>query len=215
MERGKGSGIHELLLVQPIIGPSPQDDPLTLPVLVLNRVFQPVRITTVRRALLLLYTGSAQAVDDGGEFHDFARWRHLPVRQGVDDGLAIVSGVLRAPRIVHLRRYARARMPTIRLTRRNVMLRDGFQCQYCTRRAPATFLDIDHVLPRSRGGEDSWTNLVTACQPCNRRKGRRTPQEASMPLMRHPHVPHWSQAVQLLAGTGRRYKEWEPFLQAG
>jgi len=116
---------------------------------------------------------------------------------------------------VHLRRYARCRRPTVRLTRRNVMLRDGFQCQYCARRRPTVELDIDHVQPRSRGGPDTWTNLVTACQPCNRRKGRRTPQEANMPLRRRPRAPRWSHAAQLLAGTAGRYKEWEPFLKAG
>lgn len=190
-------------------------DPLSLPVLVLNRVFEPVRITTVRRAIRLLYTGTAQALDDIGEFHDFSAWLSLPVRHGVDDMLPIVTGTLRVPRIVHLRRYARVRRPTVRLTRRNVMLRDGFQCQYCERRGPVSLLDIDHVIPRSRGGEDSWTNLVTACQPCNRRKGRRTPLEAAMPLLRLPGAPRWSHAVQLLAGTTLRYEEWEPFLKAG
>jgi 5-methylcytosine-specific restriction endonuclease McrA len=103
----------------------------------------------------------------------------------------------------------------VRLTRRNLMLRDGFTCQYCGHRRPVRELDIDHVVPRSRAGEDSWTNLVTACQPCNRRKGRCTPNEANMPLIRHPLAPHWSTAVQLLVGTARRYVEWEPFLEAG
>jgi 5-methylcytosine-specific restriction endonuclease McrA len=190
-------------------------DCLGLPVLVLNRVFEPVRITTVRRAIRLLYTGTAQALDDEGEFHDFATWLQLPVRHGVDDVVPIVNGGLRVPRIVHLRLYSRCRRPTVRLTRRNVMLRDGFQCQYCARRGPVSILDIDHVLPRSRGGGESWANLVTACQPCNRRKGRRTPQEAAMPLLRAPAVPLWSHAVQLLAGTSQRYEEWEPFLKAG
>lgn len=188
---------------------------MLLPVLVLNRVFQPVRITTVRRAMRLLYTGTAQALDASGELFDFERWLALPVRDGVDDMVAVVSGALRVPRIVHLRRYGRVRCPTVRLTRRNLMLRDGFTCQYCGRRRPVRDLDIDHVCPRSRGGEDSWTNLVTACQPCNRRKGRRTPAEAAMPLLRRPAAPRWSTAVQLLVGTARRYKEWEPFLQAG
>jgi len=190
-------------------------DSLSLPVLVLNRLFQPVRITTVRRAMRLLYTGTAQALDADGELFDFPRWLRLPVRAGVDDPLPIISGVLRVPRIVHLRRYARHRRATVRLTRRNLMIRDGFKCQYCGRHRPVRELDIDHVVPRSRSGEDSWTNLVTACQPCNRRKGRRMPTEAGMPLLNRPERPRWSTAAQLLVGAARRYKEWEPFLQAG
>ncbi|HHH30778.1 MAG TPA: HNH endonuclease [Polyangiaceae bacterium] len=189
-------------------------DPLALPVLVINRVFQPIRITSARRAVRLLYTGTAHALTEDGELLDFRAWLSLPVREGRDDALPIVNGALRVPRIVHLVRYARMRRPTIRLTRRNLMLRDGYTCQYCLRRRPVRELDIDHVLPRSRGGEDSWTNLVTACQPCNRRKGRRTPSEANMPLRRRPVAPRWSTAAQLLAGTARRYREWEPFLEA-
>ena len=163
----------------------------------------------------LLYAGTARVLNDDGDLIDFQRWAEMPVRAGLDDGLPIVSGALRVPRVVHLRRYARMRRPTVRLTRRNLMLRDSFTCQYCARRRSVRDLDIDHVMPRSRGGPDSWDNLVTACQPCNRRKGRRTPKEASMPLSRRPVAPRWSMAVQLLVGTARRYKEWEPFLQAG
>jgi 5-methylcytosine-specific restriction endonuclease McrA len=209
------SHVEELLLQPPRGLSTPATDPLTLPVLVLNRLFQPVRITTVRRAILLLYSGTAQALDGDGELHDWLRWRILPVRDGVDDHLQLIQGHVRIPRVVHLRRYARCRQPTVRLTRRNVMLRDGFRCQYCARRAPVAELDIDHVIPRSRGGEDSWDNLVTACQPCNRRKGWRNPLEASMPLLSRPGPPRWSHAVQLLVGTPGRYKEWEPFLKAG
>ncbi len=188
-------------------------DCLALPVLVLNRVFEPVRITTARRAVTLLYSGSANAVDDQGELLDFSTWRGLPIRAG-DDALSVVNGCLRVPRIVHLRRYSRACQPTVRLTRRNVMLRDGYQCQYCGRHASARELDIDHVQPRSRGGEDSWVNLVTACLGCNRRKGHRTPSEAQMPLLRRPAAPRWSLAVQLLVQASASYKEWEPFLKA-
>lgn len=181
----------------------------------LNRVFQPIRITTARRALTLLYSGTAQVLDGEGELHDFACWRRQPVRAEQDDPVLIVGGQLRVPRIVRLRRYARCWRGTIRLTRRNLMLRDDFQCQYCGRFLASRELDIDHVLPRSRAGAASWTNLVTACQSCNRRKGRRTPAEAGMPLLRRPVAPRWSHQVQLLAGAAGRYAEWEPFLQAG
>lgn len=189
-------------------------DPLHLPVLVLNRYFQPVRITTARRAFRLLYTGTANALDANGDCYDFGCWRALPVRSGIDDAVPIVSGTLRVPRIVHLNRYARVRRPAVRLTRQNIMLRDSHQCQYCGRRGPVRNLDLDHVHPRSRGGGESWQNLVTACQPCNRRKGRRTPQEAGMPLIRKPATPRWSLAVQLLVTASTAYKEWEPFLKA-
>ncbi|MBW2522692.1 MAG: HNH endonuclease [Deltaproteobacteria bacterium] len=178
----------------------------------LNRVFQPARVTTARRAMRMLFTGTARALDADGELYDFDRWRRLPVRVGMDDGLPIVGGVLRLPRIVLLRRFARVWRPAVRLTRRNVMLRDEHRCQYCGRTASERSLNIDHVLPRARGGGDRWENLVTACQACNRRKGKRTPREAGMPLLRGVQAPHWSLTAQLLCGRPAAFPEWEPFL---
>jgi hypothetical protein len=189
-------------------------DALDLPVLVVNRFFQPVQVTTARRAFLLLYGGSALAVDESGDLHDFPAWRTLPIRDK-DDGLPIIGGSLRVPRVLHLRRYERMRRPTIRLTRKNLMLRDAHQCQYCGRRPPVRDLNIDHVLPRSRGGADSWENLVTACRSCNLRKGWRTPDEAKMLLMKSPSTPRWSTSTQILLGAPQPFEEWEPFLKAG
>ena len=188
-------------------------DVLTLPVLVLNRHFQPVQVTTAKRAMVLLYGSAAEALDENGETHDFDHWRTLPARDG-DDALPIVGGSLRIPRIVHLKRYERMPRVSIRLTRRNLMFRDAHECQYCGRRPPLRDLNIDHVMPRSRGGGDSWENLVTACRPCNLRKGWKTPEEANMRLARVPFRPKWSMVEQLLLGAGERFKEWDAFLQA-
>jgi 5-methylcytosine-specific restriction endonuclease McrA len=101
----------------------------------------------------------------------------------------------------------------VRLSRKNIMLRDGHQCQYCQKHLPVRDLNIDHVLPRSRGGADSWENLVTACRPCNLRKGRRTPEEAGMRLSRPPTTPRWNGSMLLLLGRPEPFKEWEPFLK--
>lgn len=190
-------------------------EPLELPVLVVNRLFQPVQVTSARRAFLLLYGGAATAIDDEGEMHDFSRWRTLPVRPPDDDELPIIGGALRVPRVLHLRRYDRMRRQPIRLSRKNVMLRDGHRCQYCANELPVRELNIDHVLPRSRGGPDTWDNLVTACRLCNLKKGRRTPEEAGMVLMAPPAAPRWSRAAQILLGSTSAFKEWAPFLKAG
>lgn len=190
------------------------DDPLELPVLIVNRFFQPVQVTSARRAFLLLFGGAALALDESGDLHDFSAWRALPIREK-DDGLPIVGGALRVPRVLHLRRYERLRRPVIRLSRKNLMLRDGHQCQYCARTPMVRELNIDHVLPRSRGGPSSWENLVTACRVCNLRKGRRTPEEAGMRLLRIPAPPRWSATAQILMGTPRPFEEWTPFLKAG
>jgi 5-methylcytosine-specific restriction endonuclease McrA len=187
-------------------------DVLTVPVLVLNRHFAPVQVTCAKRAMVLLYAGTALAIDEAGETHDFVRWRALPVRPE-DDGVPIVGGVLRVPRIVHLSTYDRTPRTTVRLTRQNLMLRDGHQCQYCGRHLPQRELNVDHVIPRSRGGPASWENLVVSCRVCNLRKGSKTPDEANMRLARRPIRPKWTLAAQIL-GRGGRFKEWEAFLRA-
>lgn len=182
--------------------------------LLLNRYFAPVSVTTARRALVLMYGGVAHAVDNTGEGHDFHTWRQMPVRTA-DDGLPIVGGSLRVPRVLHLLRYERTPRIAVRLTRRNLMLRDEFQCQYCARRPSQRELNVDHVLPRSRGGEDSWDNLVISCRTCNLKKGRRTPAEAGMKLLHDPERPRWSTAKQILLVMREPFEEWEPFLKAG
>lgn len=188
-------------------------DVLTTPVLVLNKNFEPVHLTTAKRAFVLLYGGAAKALDESGEPYDFDLWRELPVRDD-DDGVPTVSGSVRVPRVLHLHDYDRTPRLQVRLTRRNLMVRDGHQCQYCGRRPQIRDLNIDHVMPRSRGGLDSWENLVTSCKPCNLRKGWKTPEEASMRLARRPFRPKWTMSAQILLGTGSRYREWEPFLHA-
>jgi 5-methylcytosine-specific restriction endonuclease McrA len=189
-------------------------DVLSLPVLLVNRHFAPVTVATARRAFVLLYGGAAHALDDGGDSHDFDAWFKLPLRKS-DDPLPVVGGAVRVPRVLHLLRYDRAPRFTVRLTRKNLMIRDGHQCQYCGRRPSHRELNLDHVVPRSRGGQDSWENLVVSCRVCNLKKGRRTPTEAGMTLLRQPHLPRWSTATQILLVTRRPYEEWQPFLKTG
>jgi 5-methylcytosine-specific restriction endonuclease McrA len=194
-------------------GPRGESNTLVAPVLLLNRYFAPISVASVRRGLVLLYCDIAHAVDSEGHGYAFAEWRKLPVREE-DDRLPIVGGELRVPRVLHLLNYDRFPRLSIRLTRRNLLLRDEHQCQYCGKRPPLRDLNLDHVLPRSRGGLESWENLVVSCRTCNLRKGRRTPDEAGMRLLKRPSEPHWSRAAHILMEARRPYQEWEPFLKA-
>ena len=194
--------------------PTRKNDVLALPVLVLNKHLCPVQVTTVKRAVVLLYGGAAVALDEAGRVVRLRlSGRDLPLRDE-DDAIPLVNGALRVPRVVHLMRYDRTPRVTVRLTRRNLMFRDAHQCQYCGKRPPLRELNIDHVVPRSRGGDDSWENLVTACRVCNLRKGWKTPEEAQMRLARRPFRPKWTMTAQILLGSGWKFKEWEPFLKA-
>jgi 5-methylcytosine-specific restriction endonuclease McrA len=193
-------------------GPPPgRGDVLSRPILLLNRYFSPVSVTTARRGFVLLFCGAALAVDEQGDLHDFLAWRRLPVRAD-DDRLPIVDGELRVPRVMHLLRYDRAPRLGVRLTRRNLLLRDTYQCQYCGKRPAVRDLNVDHVLPRCRGGGDTWDNLVISCRPCNLRKGRRTPGEAGMRLLSQPGKPHWSIAAHIALTIRTPFSEWRPFL---
>ncbi|MBI5535091.1 MAG: HNH endonuclease [Deltaproteobacteria bacterium] len=189
-------------------------DVLTTAVLVLNRHFQPVQVTSARRAFSLLFRGAAWAIDESGESLDFWSWARLPARKG-DDLVPTVSLVLRVPRVLRVAHYDRVPRTIIHLSHRNVMLRDQFQCQYCGRTPAPSELNIDHVVPRSQGGEDSWENLVTACRPCNLKKGGRTPDQSGMHLIRPAARPRWSIVREIMLDGAGRYKEWEPFLKVG
>ncbi|AKF07879.1 HNH endonuclease family protein [Sandaracinus amylolyticus] len=187
---------------------------LAAPVLVLNRSFQPVRITTARHGFTLLYLGRARALDRAYEPHDFSQWASLSSSHEVHDGDEFVGtprGRIRVPRVLLLSGYNRVPHAPLRLSRRNIFLRDSFTCQYCGRRPGTRELNLDHVMPRSRGGRSTWENLVTSCRDCNLRKGWATPDEAGMLLRSRPVRPGWSTALVMAAPT-RRYVEWEPFL---
>ena len=179
-------------------------------VLVLNRAFFPVHVTSARRAFCLLYAGLARAVTPQYELFDFKSWSELSARAG-DDAVGLVGRMIRVPRVVVLTAYDRIPRRTVRFSRRNIFVRDRNTCQYCGRSHPTADLNLDHVTPRSRGGETSWENIVCSCLPCNKRKGGRLPEEAGMRLVGRPARPHWSPqyAFSLRAPI---HKEWLPFL---
>ncbi len=183
---------------------------LSAPVLVLNRSYSPVRVTTARQAFEMLYQGRAWALSRVFESHDFEQWSSLEPADD-DEHVGTPSGRLLVPRLVLLATFNRVPQAPVRLSRRNVFLRDGYQCQYCGRRPPVRDLNLDHVTPRSRGGRSTWDNLVTSCRECNLKKGRALPHECGMVLSSRPVRPRWSAAVQLEAAP-RRFEEWEPFL---
>jgi hypothetical protein len=187
-------------------------DLLNAPVLVLNRYYQAVRLTTVRRALMMMYVGAAKALGAEYETYDFSAWEKA-THGGHVDMIRTSSGQLRAPRLLVLSRYGRLPAATLRLSRRNILLRDKFTCQYCGAQPALGDMDVDHVIPRSRGGESSWHNLVAACRACNLRKSNATPEEAGMTLLNKPYRPSWTAAVELSTVT-QYFSEWEPFLVA-
>lgn len=188
-------------------------------VLVLNRNYTAIRVVGVRRAFRLLFKDHAEVVSQRGEewsTHDFESWvelsqaRHLfPEENG--DWVRTVSLAIRVPKIIRLLLFDRLPRRTVKFNRRNVFARDDSRCQYCGHRFPTTQLTLDHVVPRSRGGRSSWSNLVCACTRCNVRKGGRLPREAGMRLVRKPYRPKSSPVLRLQIASPK-YQSWKHFV---
>lgn len=192
---------------------------LTSNVLVLNKHYAAVRITTVRRAMCMLFKNLAEIIsveNDQYASYNFETWREiseLRARYERDhhEWLRCVRFDLAVPRIVRLLFYDRLPQTPVKFTRRNLYARDRGRCQYCGRRFPTSELSLDHVVPRSRGGEATWTNIVCCCVACNVRKGGRLPREAGMHLIAQPIKPKRSPVVTLQLNS-RRYASWKQFL---
>ncbi|HUK65721.1 MAG TPA: HNH endonuclease [Anaeromyxobacteraceae bacterium] len=179
-------------------------------VLVLNRVYQPVHITSVRRAFSLLYQGAAKAIDEEFKLFDFESWSALAAASH-HDAIGTVDRRIRVPRVIVLIAYERMPKTRVRFSRFNIYARDENTCQYCGVKLPRADLNLDHVIPRSRGGATSWENVVCSCVPCNLRKGGRSPEEAGLRLLRMPLRPRWTPMFR--SATRRAfYREWRPFL---
>jgi len=179
-------------------------------VLVLNRSYLPIHVTSVKRGFTLLYQGVAKAVDEQYRTFDFASWRDLAV-EVEHERLGTVGGFIRVPRVLLLIAYERVPKRHVRFSRFNIYARDGNTCQYCGKRFARVDLNLDHVMPRSRGGISSWENVVCSCHACNRRKGGMTPEEAGMKLIRRPRRPEWT-PFNFEPFSLRRYQEWLPYL---
>ena len=139
------------------------------PVLVLNRNFEPINVCNTQRAVGLLMVGKAELIENGRGY------------------IRTSASVFPRPSVIRLAYMIRRPRPRVKLTKREIFRRDDYVCQYCGE--PSARPTVDHIIPRFRGGECSWENLVTACPQCNRRKGGKTLQEAHMLLCRRPTEP--------------------------
>ena len=188
-------------------------------VLVLNRHWLAVRVTSARRAFSMLFRDLAEVihVDDGSySGYDFEGWAELSEARDLFDGrdydwVRTVRMQIAVPKVIRLLGYDRLPQQTVKLNRRNIFARDRGHCQYCGQHYSSSELSLDHVLPRSRGGMASWENLVCCCVKCNSRKGGRTPHEAHMKLIRKPHRPRRNPMISVRLGHDK-YASWRAFL---
>lgn len=188
-----GAG-HAPVVERSPLKPAVRSSVLQEPVLVLNATFEPINVTAVRRALVLLLKGVAQAEElNHAEVHSAAR-------------------SVQVPSVIRLLSYRHIPQQTRALSRKNILLRDRNTCQFCGRIFPAAELTLDHVVPRSRGGHSSWENLVACCYQCNNRKGDRTPEEAGLRLVKRPRPFTLHTSRQLMRLIGRQDEKWRKYL---
>jgi 5-methylcytosine-specific restriction endonuclease McrA len=160
-------------------------------VLQLNASYEPLRIVSAKKALTLITKGVALV--------------EVPTSTVVYPGIYL-------PSVIRLRAYKTVPHKRPIPSRKNIFVRDGYRCLYCGAKAPRAVLELEHVIPKSRGGQGSWDNLVSACHPCNQRKANRTPEEAGMTLIHRPlpATVHTSRFV--LKQLGSEVNEWSKYL---
>lgn len=192
------------------------------PVLVLNKKGHPIDITIVREAINDVLGERARFVDpETYMLYNMNEWMDLDtsdiVMKNGEETIVQYPVIhsarreIRLPEVMLLKKYDRVQNYELRLNDRNLALRDGFCCQYCHKRLRESEITKDHVFPQSRGGKDSWENLVVACFVCNLKKGDRTPEEAKMPLLTQPRKPKW---IPLTARMGLNSPEsWSKFVK--
>ena len=164
------------------------------PVLVLNASYEPINICAARRALVLILKGVASAEE------------HVPAQ------VHSARHTMKVPSVIRLLEYRRIPHQTRALSRKNILMRDRYTCQYCQKTLPSGEMTLDHVIPRSRRGETTWENLVACCHTCNNRKGSRTPEEAGMKLMRQPRPFSLHTSRHLMRLLGRGEDQWRKYL---
>lgn len=167
---------------------------LHTPVLVLNATYEPINVTAVRRAVVLVLKGVATTEEENGSFIRSARM------------------IIRIPSVIRLTEFRRIPHQTRALSRKNILLRDRYTCQFCGRVLPAHELTLDHVVPRSRGGHTDWDNLVACCHACNNLKGDRLPEEAGLKLLRQPRPFTLHTSRQIMRMLGRSDERWRKYL---
>ena len=165
---------------------------LNKPVLKLNASYEPLSIITARRAIEMIVVGKAVGVDDVPVIH-------------VAKGLQVAS-------VIRLRNYRKVPIRMQIVSKRNIVIRDGYRCMYCGRHFAGGELTLDHILPRSRGGRDTWENLVACCRADNHRKRDRTPEEADMKLIHRPLPQTIHTAKFILQRLGSEVNEWAKYL---
>jgi 5-methylcytosine-specific restriction endonuclease McrA len=163
-------------------------------VLLLSISYEPIKVIDWKRAITLVFLGKVEVIEEYG------------------DDIHSVSFTIKLPSVVRLLNSVKRNIKPVKFSRQNIYARDKYKCQYCGEKFPPEDLTYDHVLPKSRGGRTEWANIVTCCIGCNRKKGGRTPGEASMKLLKKPVMPSWVPAIRIVIGFRQVPQTWREYL---
>ena len=167
-------------------------------VLVLNRYWQPIRLTGLYQAISKVYSGKALFVHKDFSVYNWDQWVNKWNKTIIkeEDKICSISLKIKKPQVILLTDYSGYKIKLPKPTRKNLMLRDRSCCQFCGKKYSSNMLTMDHVKPKSRGGLTVWENIVLACKKCNSTKDNRTPEEANMPLLSKPKIPKWIELAE-------------------
>lgn len=194
------------------------DNLLSTNVLVLNKFYMVLRVVTARRAFIFLAKDYAEVVHkNNGRFegYRFGSWVQASSEHNgntLDEYIHTPKWRILIPRVIRLLEYDKMPRREWKLNRKNILIRDNYQCQYCGKKYPLSLITIDHIIPRSRGGTAAWTNVVTCCNKCNTKKGGRLPREAGMKLITKPQKPNFNSGLSKLLDD-KKYSIWKEFIK--
>lgn len=175
------------------------------------KTWEPMHIKSVRNAIKDVAKGIAEILDDDNNTYDWELWTLM--EPGIDEPtIHTTRQRIRVPEIIVLTKPGgKRKFRDIKLTRKNIFLRDCYECQYCGKTITLNSGTVDHVFPKSRGGANSWENLVAACFPCNVKKKNRTPEEAGKVLLSKPEKPKWYPlSTRLTPGVPKSWARFMP-----
>lgn len=162
--------------------------------MLLNSTFEPLRVVTWKKAIIMVMLDKVEVIEE-----------YERAIRGIGVSVPL-------PAVIRLNRFIRRKTPIVKFSRQNLYVRDRGVCQYCGAPFEHKELTYDHVVPRSKGGQTEWTNVVTCCTPCNLRKGGRTPEEAGMVLIRKPKAPIWIPLLTKSLGIDETPSSWKDYL---
>ncbi len=199
---------------------------MSLQVLSLNKVYQPLGLISVKDAIDAIFAERAEIIEEesngGFSSYDVRSWMELSLLKSmmIEEGNEDINDVwinridphFIAPRVIRYLNYDKTHAKQVKFSRKNIITRDDFTCIYCNKKFPLEQLQLEHIVPKSRGGKTTWTNTATSCIKCNQRKADKTPKEAGMKLHWKPVKPKFLPKNNRIVVKDPRYKFWEQFV---